>query len=610
MEIAMSQEDLELRIRRLLSAVNKVHDSIDSELKKLNLDRTAYSITSRKKSLARIRDKILRTKVEPEDITDLSGFRIVTYFQSGMIDAIESLLSLSTQESSEAKAELIRIIFYNSRPDGDPLSMLPRLKELLKSRNLEPTNHTPDTLYSSIHLIFGVQAEIETLDGGRRPVVIKVEFQVRSLFEEAWGQLSHILSYGRGLATPGPRELALHLNVLKTMIDGFIQYAELLKDQSGVSLMSAEAKKESSKSAQPVERVISKLPSLPDTIRRKFIAALKQRAHSSTADEVSSRQRFAEAAEAFAKIGSQILADGGISSEVKKEAIYAVNLERAYCLLFSKDDKSLDVAIALYEEIGNERKTDAVCRYRHAQAVRRKKQMQKAVTLFKECITLLNLNRDSNVQEGDWIHSAAFRELGYTYWLMSEENPGKKSTLLESAIDQTRLAMARLVPTDREGLINCLNNFVYYGWEERTLEVVNTSISDAELKTHMDILLTQDLMSVPDLEPEISLDTVCRALDFFDETGKAVEVAAKVVELVIEKARKRAGPTSPKRLDGRTLQRCLTNEEFDIYIFAMEVVGEAVQRKDGKFRGQDESKVIEGGSPLASNSGLKERDRQ
>src|ERR1700730_13595813 len=169
---------------------------ISSELVRHQLDRVAYSITPMLKSISAIRDNILRAGVQPEDITDISSFRIVTYFQSSMIDAVEFLLSLI---EGNMKAKLIAFMCNNSRPDTDPLSISPRLREFAETHKLVLNFSTEETSYSSINLVFGFQEAQATGEEG--PVVIKVLFQVCSIFEEAWGQLSQILSFGKGRAT-------------------------------------------------------------------------------------------------------------------------------------------------------------------------------------------------------------------------------------------------------------------------------------------------------------------------------------------------------------------------------------------------------------------------
>jgi tetratricopeptide (TPR) repeat protein/predicted MPP superfamily phosphohydrolase len=568
--------DQEQRIERLLVTVEEIHNKVNSELKKHRLDRVAYSIIPSIKPLPLIRDEILRTRVQPEDIPDLSRFRIITYFQSGMVDAVESLISLI----AGTQAEFIDMAFYDSRRASDPLSILPRLREFAATRNLRLNLLPADTTsYSWIKLVVGFeQTQARGLE--RTPIIVKVEFQICCVFEEVWGQLSQILSFGKGRANPGPREWGLHLGVLKTMIDGFIQYAELIKDQSGIDLMLAEAAQELPKPTQPVNEVISKLPPLPEAILNKFIAAATLSTDASLADEASSGQKFTDAAESFATVISEILADVSISPDVKKRAIDAAKMERAYCLLFSKDDKNVDKAISLYDEFAKEHKEDAVCRFRYGQALRRKKQTQKAVTLFKECIDLLDTNTTKNGGERNWIHSVAHRELGYTYWLISDEIPEQKQKYLADAISETRQALAKLLESDLDGLNKCTNNFVFYGWEERNLQVKNLSITDDELMKYLDILLQHD----QELETN-AIDTICRALDYFNKTDRAAQVAAKVAELLSQTARTRAGATANQRLDARSLQRHLTNEELDAYVFATTLItdhlGKKVSRREG-----------------------------
>jgi ppGpp synthetase/RelA/SpoT-type nucleotidyltranferase len=586
---------LELELHRLQDAARQIQPNIVQSLgRHSNFERIVYSRSSRVKSIPRMASKVQQllsteSDFKPSMLPDVLGFRLVTYFQRGILESLKFLLALAEHDprlgdSPFVKGDIRRITLYTSRPNEDPLSIARHVETAVKPRKLQVEKSTRATLYSSVHVILGSECEVEAIDGGKILVPIQVEFQLRSVFEDAWGQLSHLLSYGRSRSTVDQKTWQLHLGVLKALLDGCTQYAELIQEQSGIDLTDAEAEKERSRSivANP-QQTLADLPALPASIRDEFEKAFDlENEAQQIDDEARAGLKFLEAAEAFQRVQAGI-AQENINELAREKATYIAQTERAYCCLFSNDGEALQEAIVIYEGITRKRSTDAISRYRLGQALRRKKDTRNAVQMLKESITLLTTGQDKAVGQKHWVHSAVYRELGYTYWLAieaEEDIPTKKANLHE-AIGYTRHALA-LSLDDEEELLRNTNNFIYFGWEERDLRIESREVTDNELQARVDWLLQatdRDEVTFwhqPGFELWLALDTACRALDYLGDKTKAMVAASRIVSILIDKLRKRTTISPNERPSSRVIRSHLTVDEFDAYLYATTLLGAAI----------------------------------
>jgi len=587
----MADVPLELELRRLEEAARLAHARIEQALvTRSYIDRIAYSRTSRIKARPRMASKVQQLRstdnadFQPSMLPDVLGFRIITYFQAGILEVLDILLALAQHdlragESPFVKDDIRRITLHSSRPDGDPLSLTRRVDALAKGRGLSVERSSRESLYSSVHVVLCVHVETDAFDVGKILVPLQVEFQLRSVFEEAWGQLSHLLSYGRSRAIVDQKTWQLHLGVLKALIDGCIQYAELIKEQSGIDMREAEAETERTRSAASPNEILADLPPLTAAIRGEFenAFALEDQAQK-LGDDPRAGSKFAEAARAFQQVQASLARDEYISKDTIERATYIAQTEGTYCRLFSNEENAILEAIESYERITQKHSADAVSRYRYGQALRRAQFYDKAIKMLQESIALLS---DNEIHKDHWVRSSAYRELGYVYWLTIETGAdiSLKKGKLHEAIVNTRLALA--VGNDPEENIRSTNNFIYYGWEERNFEVEahEYEISDGELRDLLRTLLkaaaegSPVVGRFPGLELWSALDTAGRALDYLGEAGEAEQAARKVISLLVEKLRRRITIPLSKRPSTKEIQHNLTADEFDAYIYATTLVG-------------------------------------
>lgn len=192
----------------------------------------------------------------PDHVTDAWGCRFVTLYQNDIPTAVGSLLAelhaFNEANHNRARVGLKEFVIYTNRPAHDPLSIVtPTLESLERSqfprelsRILEPENRK--SAYSSVHLVFFRNVEIEHPGKQRGYETAAFEVQVRDIFEEGWGEIQHHLLYSdkddfsqeddptdQELDDGGDEETAwrFHLNALKTFVDGCSQHASIIRRQ-------------------------------------------------------------------------------------------------------------------------------------------------------------------------------------------------------------------------------------------------------------------------------------------------------------------------------------------------------------------------------------------
>jgi len=139
-------------------------------------------------------------------VNDVVGVRVIWYFEESKQDAAIRFLKNFYLDAEEIRS---RWFSFSLDPDNNrPLLRVIQAEEKSTSLKHELEQfkvlHTA-TRYSSIHLIGG----LSTSDPLHREFAgLRCEMQFRTLFEEAWGELSHHLEYKGFRASRGDRTLS------------------------------------------------------------------------------------------------------------------------------------------------------------------------------------------------------------------------------------------------------------------------------------------------------------------------------------------------------------------------------------------------------------------
>jgi ppGpp synthetase/RelA/SpoT-type nucleotidyltranferase len=235
-------------VQRYLRASDKLYPEIVHTLDQSGLFPPPLSYRGRVKREASVLEKIsrkrrLRPSYNIDHVTDLVGIRFITLMRLGIADVTESLLHLLKGGAGSGKfrqAQLQEFKQFISSPprdiDPDTGESLNPLYEKLRGQLAESypdgapveLRIEPRAQYSGVHIVIGFSVDLE---GSK--LVVPAEIQIRSVFEEAWGELDHKLFYKAdrsGIVTGERRRLAVRrqLGILKSMLDTAADYAELI----------------------------------------------------------------------------------------------------------------------------------------------------------------------------------------------------------------------------------------------------------------------------------------------------------------------------------------------------------------------------------------------
>jgi ppGpp synthetase/RelA/SpoT-type nucleotidyltranferase len=489
-------------------------DKIRPRLNESPIRANTYTINHRVKTTGKILEKVKRKRDEGRSeygvnrVSDIVGFRLVTLFSSEVIGVVAQLLDLIMHRpelgvSPFVKGKVMEILIFDNRPKEDPLSIVAAVrsaaiergyKEDLKNQWEERILQvkTNKTGYSSVHVV--CYCETPALDGvvgsaGEMPV----EIQVRTIFEDAWGEIDHKLKYkptdgkGKSIDAEGWRT---HLIALKTISDGCVQYSEIIRRQSLASRRAGEMIDTSYASIDTPVESLKRFSSYPEPVRAALKQAFELRDQAMGALLDAEQQRLlGEAIDAFdAALKILELLPSTTSAELAVATI-TVNVEKALCMLSTNDPTLLRDAITIYEGFSQSSEIGlrGVALYRKGQALIELRDHHGAIgTLIAAESLIVSLGEFSK----HWLRSDVPRNLGFAYWQHSREmdDEERSRALLEARVCTLRALSLADEIQDAEAQLSSLNNLVWY---ER--EIYDTHSGDdtalvAALNGHIDRL--------------------------------------------------------------------------------------------------------------------------
>lgn len=167
-----------------------------------------HSIKGRIKNIEHLREKILRkegitTDNVLEKITDIAGIRVMHLYQKQFSIIHEAIIEQITNKHwalfEQPKA-------YTWDPDS---------VDYFKALGIETIQK--ESLYTSIHYVVKP----------RNDSFITCEIQVRTLFEEAWGEIDHWINYPKETSNQNAKE---QIRILARMIGSGSRLADLIFD--------------------------------------------------------------------------------------------------------------------------------------------------------------------------------------------------------------------------------------------------------------------------------------------------------------------------------------------------------------------------------------------
>ena len=621
-----SGRQLALRCYEMNELAQKARGIFTVDLERVRSDLAIYAFAERLKGQENIQNKVLRrrdelrsrgddTPFEPEDITDAWGCRFVTLFQSQILDVMGRVLSI-VGDWRDRGVMIKAIEIYTNRPEHDPISIAERAVDLIKLFNtryavttpykIEPRVDSRDSGYSSIHFVLCATLE-RSIGPERFKDFVNFEVQIRDIFEEAWSQVSHVVSYrekDRQYQQGAPRNRTAdfiarpQLNALKTVADGCSQLADQIRktydDLRG--RLSAVDPTKTYMSVVPLsdvrKRIVDNIPAarttLIDLVNRAY--GLLSDAHDAadrSYDNRVSRFNYRAAADQFRKAIER--ADQAlhiiVDAEDGKTVEWYLEIEYANALVYSLPGRMSDAdedhrkrygqACAIYQRLEAKFAKDPVVQLRRSQADR------KAARSPDEIRAIINRleharNLAGSLGQGPTGDAALTKhqiciELGIARLEHSEriQDQERKKTLLREAIKDVQEVIDTAGRPDRASVPalrvyhRALSNTLWFHHRLRTNGAASTEHDLEMIAAIVDKLRSDDMWSTAKYYPE-TIENLMYGYKALGKDKEALKMAELNLTLLTDVADDRRQGS-----DQRDAMELLEPDEKNMYVAAL-----------------------------------------
>lgn len=470
-------------------------------MRKTGLTAGCYAYKFRVKSnddlLSKKQRKILKKpNYKITDITDVIGVRLVTLFKGDMLKIYESLISKLAHPDSDS-------IFCQNIPEeiivfkGDSaLEDFPNeIKSITKShfKNAQVKSEVSVAGYSSIHVICRHHVTINELTQvANSDYRLPIEIQIRTVFEDAWGEIDHKYGYvfregkDSGKLINNFPFIKAHLKVLKDFTDACMEYAECIRKEAlpeTPDVTTATTKTISVESDADVLQRFRDIGINNDFIER-YVEARTIRNSAAVApcntpeDRATTSQSYLQAAELFASL-CQELAPSELAESLKdghKLAYYYCAMNEGLCLMSTNSPDYINSAVEKYRFIETHYKNYPLAKMRFGQALGKIGKIDESIEMLKVAKSMHYKQGEKSIATGSWsdhlpmvdYEHMAFtlpKILGYTIWKKSQRSKSvsrnEKAELYHEAY-LTTLDCLEVKNIDEKRLLEIENNLLYY----------------------------------------------------------------------------------------------------------------------------------------------------
>lgn len=526
----------------------------------------AYAVKVRIKEDFKIVEKVERKRrgdkptYEVSSLRDLVGLRIVTLYRLDTLDILPVLLERIISGSREpdsvfSSRGIDEIIIYSTNPTGDAQDLPGRVRALCHAFDLSEITEVETTPqnYTSIHIVVWCRGKYRS---GYRD--IPVEIQIRTAFEDVWGEIDHSLKYkregeGEGVTIAKAEAARLelneaHLNVMKTLIDGLAQYADQIKLQ-----MDGERRIRANgvlRSEQAIDR-LALVPGLDPAVRNMAQAAVDLAEVAMVGEGLTEVARRTGRLRAIGDLirTSEKIRDLNLQGGHSEEVLYVVEMERAL-LLFEignelggvNGNSYLVEASRIYTAMLEIFPTRVIAKYRLARTLDELGDRHSSMALYQETINDLPSVELSSTH---WLHSTAPRLLAFSQWeeatrvLKGAPSPEQRDKALEELFQAIRLSQQALTAAgdDQDQRSKACNNLLYFVLDYKRFAGDLTSLDKISLSPSEVLDLLEELTN--DANDDLArLDTI-RELHLIEgHLAKAADAARRILSVLVNPDRR------------------------------------------------------------------------
>lgn len=528
-----------------------------------------YAYKSRIKSQDDLLEKVDRkvnrqNKIDykVESITDVIGMRFVTLFKVEIPDIVERVFKLiSEADSSSIFQDSVpeEIIVYSDTNPFDPLQdLIPQIAKRFFNEKIEVYSERSKEGYSSVHIVTRISEEVN-VNGATK--YVPLEIQIRTVFEDAWGEIDHKFGYvvregkKQVIAVNNPEYVKLHLNVLKTFTDSCTQYADTIYSEAldtarnigDGSVVSVDADEDLIQlliRANVKEELIDRYVDG----RSQKDAAIK----SFKCNEPGAMTNLLSAAQLFNTLAADLDSILSSISDQQEDEITGYEqlklyskLNEAFCLLSTQNIDEIKVAYNVYVALEHFFPDYPFIQMRLGQTLGKLGKLDEAIhKLYKAQSMSYEIRKNNGekwtleLPKADYehLHDSLPIILGFLLWkkgeVTSEHN--EKLQLYMRAYQETKVLLSTSESEHEKRLVH--NNLLYYSLSYLLECTESDDCSDAEavkeqLSSHLSEL--EKIVNIHDCKRPGVLDTFANAYIYVGENEKAKATAKLLLDIVL-----------------------------------------------------------------------------
>lgn len=479
---------------------DKAAGPIVESMRRSGLTSECYAYKFRVKSKDDLLSKKQR-KVEKKphyvitDITDVIGVRLVTLFKGDMFKVYGTLIEMLATQDRDKQLHPVapeEIIVYKGTSALDDLEN--EIKAITQSRFKSASVKTENSIegYSSIHVICRHSESIRDISTPEKPYRLPIEIQIRTVFEDAWGEIDHkygyVLREGKDAGTPihNSHHIRAHLKVLKGFSDACMEYAECIRKEALPEVLDLTTGATKTISVESDEDVLQRFKSvgIPEPFIQRYVEArsLRDKAaeESGTTQDgrITAEKTYLQAADLFASL-VQELAPGDTAASLKdgpRLAYYYCAMNEALCLMSTNTPDYVNAAVDKYQFIENHYKNFALLKMRLGQALGKVGKIDESIEKLRSAGEMLRKQEEKSLSSRIWsdqLPRADYEHmlytlpkiLGYTLWKKSQRlgmvSDEEKRELYYEAYTTT-LDCLKAHDIEKKKRLDVYNNLLYY----------------------------------------------------------------------------------------------------------------------------------------------------
>lgn len=448
---------------------------------------SCYAYKYRAKDTTGLLEKVQRKRSEKPNydltsITDVIGIRLVTLFKGDMTTLFEKLLACIKTNSDDnpfvcADPEEI-IVYKGTSALNDFADSFTRIaQEANVSVDVQHINSTAG--YSSVHVICRAQHKPTEICTPRLPVSYRfpVEIQIRTVFEDAWGEIDHKHGYihrtGKSSAlTPQGGSVRAHLKVLKDFVDACMDYADCIRRES-ISVQEVPVPRGQTESVPSDDNIGNRLRLLG--LDKAFVSTFM---HACSARDDATKDmdnvRLHETARMFSELRARLGTMDTVSTmqPAERTGFYECAMNEALCLLSSGMRQQIEDALLLYRDLDSAFPGTPIVKMRLGQALGDTGQIHEAMAVLRAAEQMSNAMLP--VGRAPWPDAMPAEDyrhmqralpdlLGFNIWRQSleVEDSLEKAMLFYQALNVAKGPLAKCKMT-AEQQHSVQNNLLYY----------------------------------------------------------------------------------------------------------------------------------------------------